>query len=201
MTQNMAHTAVNPVVWLAWVGAGVTGVAFAASDLVHREYDPVAEVVSRYVNGPYGWLVTVGIAGIVVAVAGLATLVGKGRARWLFGGAAASLTLCVVFPADPPGMWHAPSVSESVHGFAAWAGLSLLFAGIVVFTRAGGMPSRALTWCAVVAGGSLVLFVVCLVDRMALTHSAPIGLVERVLLAADLVWVVLAAAVGRRGAW
>ncbi|WP_282696462.1 sugar phosphate nucleotidyltransferase [Streptomyces sp. CC208A] len=38
--------------------AGTAVVAIAAADLLNPGYSPVTEVISRYVNGPAGWLIT-----------------------------------------------------------------------------------------------------------------------------------------------
>ncbi|ROO83217.1 uncharacterized protein DUF998 [Actinocorallia herbida] len=176
--------------------------AFALSDLAHPGYDPVAEPVSRYVNGAHGWLVTLGIAALSLAVAAVAALAGRGRVPLAW--AAAGAAVAAVFPADPPGRWEAPSPSDSVHGAAAWTALILLCAAAHVVTRSlrrsTGVPLRALRACAAASTTGLVLFAVCLADRMALTHSAPLGLAERLLLAAVLAWLALAAGALREAA-
>ncbi len=178
--------------------------AFTLSDLVHPGYDLVAEPVSRYVNGTHGWLVSFGIAAFALATAAVAALAGRGKGRSLLAGAAAGFAVAAVFPADPPGRWRAPSLSETVHGAAAWIALILLCVATHVVTRSlrrsTGLPLHALRACAAATTTGLVLFAVCLADRMALTHSAPLGLAERLLLDAGLAWLALAAATTRKAA-
>ncbi|GAB2810187.1 hypothetical protein GCM10022221_04490 [Actinocorallia aurea] len=204
----MTHTTTRPgtsagtLRRTAGTAAAVAFAAFTLSDLVHPGYDPVAEPVSRYVNGAHGWLVTLGIAALALAVAAAAALAGRGRR--LLAASAAGFAVAAVFPADPPGRWQAPSLSESVHGAAAWTALILLCAAAHVVTRSlrrsTGLPLHALRACSATMTTGLVLFALSLADRMALTHSAPLGLAERLLLAGALAWLALAAASTREAA-
>lgn len=164
----------------ALVGIGVCAVAFAVSDIVNREYSPVAETVSRYVNTGHGWLVPLGL--FALALASLVVAAGlRGAPRVLVGLWAAGIAVAGVFPADPPGRWHDPSVAETVHGYAAWVALLALFAAMVVLRR----DARVLT----AAGGvTLLLFLVSILDAAMGTHSAPVGLAERAVLVVDLLW-------------
>lgn len=194
-------------------GFAVAALALTASDVVNQGYDPLAETVSRYVNLPHGWLVTVGLLGIALGSAALAVRTartvrtgggGRGgggrRGGWLLGFWAVCVLVAAVFPADPPGGWDRPSTSDTVHGVAAWAGFLALAVAIVRLTvlwrrepaRASG--ARGLTVLAWASSVAFVLFAVAMVDRAALTHTAPLGLAERVVIAVDLAWLALAAA-------
>ncbi|MGW1186708.1 DUF998 domain-containing protein [Streptomyces sp. NPDC002559] len=194
-------------------GFAVAALALTASDVVNQGYDPLAETVSRYVNLPHGWLVTVGLLGIALGSAALAVRTartvrtggggraggGGGRGGWLLGFWAVCVLVAAVFPADPPGGWDRPSTSDTVHGVAAWAGFLALAVAIVRLTvlwrrepaRASG--ARGLTVLAWASSVAFVLFAVAMVDRAALTHTAPLGLAERVVIAVDLAWLALAA--------
>ncbi|GAA4054490.1 DUF998 domain-containing protein [Nonomuraea soli] len=178
-------------------GSVVGALAFALSDIVNTGMSPVEETVSRFVNTDAGWLVTVGLAAIALGSAALTAMVaraGLGRlgtgllALW-----SAGILVAAIFPADPPGRWDNPSLSETVHGLAAWVALLALMIAAIVVTRALPRdPVLSGMTVAVVVG--LVLFLVTLVDAMA-TRSLPplLGVTERIALAADLGWLVVAA--------
>jgi hypothetical protein len=111
---------------------GVSALAIAAADVLNPQYNPLSETVSRYVNGTAGWLITVAILGIGAASAALVPLL-RGPGRWALAVWAAGVLVAGVFPADPPGRWSQPSVSEMVHGLAAW----VAFAALAVTARRG----------------------------------------------------------------
>ncbi|GII32350.1 DUF998 domain-containing protein [Planotetraspora mira] len=181
-------------------GLGACAVAFAVSDVVNREMSPVAEVVSRFVNTHAGWLVTVGMYGLALASAVFTVGVARTRASrtgsWLFGIWSAGLLLAAVFPADPPGRWDDPSVSETIHGLAAWVALLAFLAAAVLLTRRWrrepGMPGALTAVTAAVVLG-MILFVITMVDVMgARALPSVIGLTERIVLAADVAWIAVA---------
>ncbi|MFE6306760.1 DUF998 domain-containing protein [Nocardiopsis sp. NPDC057823] len=178
-------------------GSGLCAAAFILSDLVNREMSPVAETVSRFVNTGHGWLVTVGLVGLALAGAASAVRVADRPGRVLLWIWAAGIAVSAVFPADPPGNWAAPSVSETVHGLAAWVALgSFTAAAVVLARRWRGLPGTPRALAPVTAGlaASMVLFVVTLVDAMAFRElPALLGVTERAVIAADLVWMCVAA--------
>ncbi|GAA2125741.1 DUF998 domain-containing protein [Glycomyces algeriensis] len=173
--------------------AALTAGAFLLSDLVNREYSPVAETVSRYVNTGHGWLVSVGLYAFTIAAAALALAVRERAARVLFGILAVGVLLAALFPADPPGQWANPSTSEQVHGIAAWIGLVCCNIGALLFSRRR-REHTALFPVAIAAAVAMALFMVCTFDAM-LFRELPnlIGLTERLAIAADLAWMCLAA--------
>ncbi|MFF4870188.1 DUF998 domain-containing protein [Streptomyces sp. SID5770] len=179
----------------------VAVLAFAVSDLVNGGYDPLTETVSRYVNLPHGWLVTVGLLAVAAGSAAVAVrAAGSGRGGWLLHLWAGCVLVAAVFPADPPGNWSRPSLSDGVHGVAAWVGFLALAIAIVRLTtawrREPAWASKAPvpTVLARASAVAFVLFAVAFVDRAALTHTAPLGLAERIVIALDLAWLALAAA-------
>lgn len=178
-------------------GEAVTAAAFGLSDLVNREYSPVAETVSRFVNTDHGWLVSVGLYAFAIAAAGLAVAVRERADRVLFGILAVGILLAALFPADPPGQWANPSTSEQVHGLAAWIGLICLNVGALRFSRRN--RRTGLLPVAIAAAVAMGLFMVCTFDAM-LFRELPnlIGLTERLAIAADLAWMCLAARAIRR---
>ncbi|WP_432122973.1 DUF998 domain-containing protein [Streptomyces sp. S1] len=180
----------------------VAVLAFAVSDMVNGGYDPLTETVSRYVNLPHGWLVTVGLLAVAAGSAAVAVAVraaGSGRGGWLLHLWAGCVLVAAVFPADPPGNWSRPSLSDGVHGVAAWVGFLALAVAIVRLTtawrREPAWASKAPvpTVLARASAVAFVLFAVAFVDRAALTHTAPLGLVERIVIALDLAWLALVA--------
>ncbi|KOX16602.1 MULTISPECIES: DUF998 domain-containing protein [unclassified Streptomyces] len=181
-------------------GFAVAVLAFAVSDAVNEGYDPLTETISRYVNLPHGWLVTVGLLAVAVGSAAVAVRVtGSGWGGWLLRCWAGCVLVAAVFPADPPGDWSRPSLSDGVHGVAAWAGFLALAIAIVRLTvvwrrePARASKARGLTALAWASSVAFVLFAVALVDKAALTHTAPLGLAERIVLALNLAWLALAA--------
>ncbi|MFJ5827937.1 DUF998 domain-containing protein [Streptomyces sp. NPDC093089] len=175
--------------------------AFAVSDAVNTGYDPSTETISRYVNLPHGWLVTVGLLAVAAGSAAVAVrAAGSGWGGWLLRFWAGCVLVAAVFPADPPGNWSSPSLSDGVHGVAAWAGFLALAIAIVRLTAvrrresAGTSEARGLTALAWASAVAFVLFAVAFVDKAALTHTAPLGLAERVVIALNLAWLALAAA-------
>ncbi|WP_328943867.1 DUF998 domain-containing protein [Streptomyces sp. NBC_00250] len=185
---------------ISLAGFAVAVLAFAISDAVNRGYDPLAETVSRYVNLPHGWLVTVGLLAVAVGSAAVAVrAAGSGRGGWLLHFWAGCVLLAAVFPADPPGNWSRPSLSDGVHGVAASAGFLALAIAIVRLTvvwrrePARTSKARGLTVLAWASSVAFVLFAVALVDKTALTHTAPLGLAERIVIALNLAWLALAA--------
>ncbi|GAA1589975.1 hypothetical protein GCM10009678_85440 [Actinomadura kijaniata] len=186
-------------------GLALCALAFTLSDLVNQEYSPLAEAISAFVNASAGWLVTLGLVAFSAGGAALAALVPGGAGRWLLAGFAVCAAVAAVFPADPPGDWADRSRSDGVHGLAAWAGLLTLLAAIMLLTRrwrrdpAWRSRAGALRACAWAAGIGLALFAAALVDRMMITHSAPLGLAERLAIGADLAWLLVAATGPHRG--
>lgn len=171
-------------------GAALTAAAFTLSDLVNREMDPVAETVSRFVNTGHGWLVTLGLWAFAAAAAATFLAVRDRAARILMGAFAIGILLAAVLPADPPGHWANPSTSEQIHGLAAWIGLICFNIAAVRLSR----RSPTLRAVAIIAAVCMGLFMVCTFDAM-LFRELPnlIGLTERLAIAADLLWLCLAA--------
>ena len=189
--------------------------AIAATDVLNPQYSPVSEVVSRYVNGSVGWLVTLALLAIGVASAALTARLGRlsgpstGRTAARRTGRAAlavwavGVLVAAAFPADPPGRWSRPSVSEMVHGAAAWPAFVALPVAALLLTGslAARWPVGRTALFAATAASVLttVALAVCLVDVMDGPSlglgSAPtlVGLVERLAIAADLAWLALAA--------
>ncbi|MEU6297333.1 DUF998 domain-containing protein [Streptomyces erythrochromogenes] len=200
---------------LTLIGIGV--LAMAAVELLNPEYHLVSETLSRYVHGTAGWLLPAALLAVGAASALLVVRLGAGTRR--AGRAAlvvwtAGVLVAALFPADPPGRWSRPSLSELVHGnaaflaFAALPTAAVLLRGTLTDRRPGlRAPLNVLTAASVTATAALAVF---LVDVM---HGGPslglggaptlVGLAERLVLAADFGWIAVALTVAgdhdRRG--
>ncbi|TRV77008.1 DUF998 domain-containing protein [Streptomyces sp. 130] len=193
---------------------GIGALAMAALEMLNPEYDLVSETLSRYVHGTAGWLLPAALLAVGAASAVLVVRLGAGTGR---AGRAAlvvwtgAIMVAGLFPADPPGHWSRPSLSELVHGNAAFLAFAALPTAAVLLrgTLAARRPAlrTALSTLTVVSGTATAALAVLLVDVMDGGPSlglggAPtlVGLVERLVLAADFGWIALAvAAAGARG--
>ncbi|MFF9145561.1 DUF998 domain-containing protein [Streptomyces sp. NPDC014861] len=207
-------TAARVRVPLGLIGAGA--LAMAAVELLNPGYDPVSEVLSRYVHGIAGPLLPAALLAVGAASAVLAARLRAGAGRVAVALWAAGIMIAGVFPADPPGHHHRPSTSELVHGSAAFLAFAALPVAALLLRRtlAAARP-RSRTALDALAAASLLgttVLAVLLVDVMDGGPSlgvagAPtlLGLVERLVIAADLAWVAVALVVtgagerGRRG--
>ncbi|WP_411076556.1 DUF998 domain-containing protein [Streptomyces sp. cmx-4-7] len=208
---------------LTLIGTGA--LAMVAVEGLNPQYDLVGETLSRYVHGTAGWLLPAALLAVGAASAVLAVRLGAGTRR--AGRAAlvvwtAGILVAALFPADPPGHWRRPSLSELVHGnaaflaFAALPTAALLLRGTLVARRPGlrtacARPAHglrtalnALTTASVTGTAALAVFLADVMDGGPSwgLGGAPtlVGLVERLVLAADFGWVALAlVAVGSRG--
>jgi hypothetical protein len=177
------------------------GVAVVAMLVLHLRgagrLDPVTTTVSDYVSLPGGSALLT-LATLAIAVATAAIPIGLVRARvpnvaglcLLFGLGCAGLLASVAFPTNALGA--AVSLDTVLHRYAA--GLffvSLPIAAVFLLRRLPSQSAALLTYASVLAGvaflGShLPLAMPALPDAHLLATLLPRGIVERVLLAADL---------------
>ncbi|MEU6106468.1 DUF998 domain-containing protein [Streptomyces flaveolus] len=185
---------------------GIGALAMAAVETLNPEYDLVSETLSRYVHGTAGWLLPTALLAVGAASAVLVVRLGAGTRRpgratlvvWTAG-----ILVAALFPADPPGHWSRPSLSELVHGnaaflaFAALPTAAVLLRGTLAARRPGLRAAlNALTMASVTVTVALAVFLVDVMDggpSLGL-GGAPtlIGLVERLALTADFGWIALA---------
>ncbi len=181
--------------------------SIAVADLVNPQYQPISETVSRYVNGNAGWLISAAILGMGLASAlvhGLLRRVpGHRWGKWLLALWTAGVLVAGVFPADPPGQWSRPSTSEMTHGMAAWLAFASFPVAAVLLSRplaARWVKGRQWLWGAAISSVlgtvALAVFLADVMDGPSLGIGAVptlLGLVERLLIAVNLLWLALAA--------
>ncbi|MFJ7158816.1 DUF998 domain-containing protein [Streptomyces sp. NPDC101118] len=194
---------------LTLIGTGA--LAMAAVETLNPRYDLVSETLSRYVHGTAGWLLPAALLAVGAASAVLTVRLGAVARRAPRAALAvwtAGILVAALFPADPPGHWTRPSLSELVHGNAAFLAFAALPTAAVLLrgTLAAGRPalSTALNAFTVASVATTAALAVFLVDVMQGGPSLGlggvptlVGLAERLVLAADLGWIALALAAAR----
>ena len=188
-------------------GAGLFVASVGLMHAVQPELSPVDMAVSYYMTGRLGWALGAGLIFLGIASLSLAlgfrhclTPAGAGAGLWLFVVWAIGVIICGLFPPDPPGHWdEPPSVSGMIHGVVALIAL-LAFspAAWLLSRRLAGLPhqrldARILESLAILCALCLLAFFVCLMPVFANRAPYALGFVERVLLALNVGWLVIAA--------
>ena len=184
----------------------------AAADLLNPQWSWMEEMASHFVNGRAGWLITVALLSISFASALLTWWAARARPRnvggvWALGIWTGGVLLAAAFPADPPGQWDQPlSTAATIHGLAGNVAFVALVVAAILLTwswRHGRLgPILSVTAAAVVL--AFVGFAVTLVDVFdgpSLTFGGYVkivGLTERLMLVADVVWLATVAVRLRR---
>jgi hypothetical protein len=162
-------------------------------NLGHPVLNPLAHMASYSVHARAGWLlVVVGLACAASAFA-LVPALRRGRVPVVVFGV--GLLVAGVVPTQPYGQWDDQSLATTVHGLAGWA------AFIAVPLAAWRLRRDAPAWPGAAAATLVVLLLLGTIDSVGdgpdlLGHV--LGLVERLLIAAELLWLVLAARAVRR---
>lgn len=170
---------------------------FLAHDLISDEYHPVAETVSRYVNTSTGWLTVVGLlcasAGAALTAWQLRPASRGGRIGrvllWVF---AAAVFVAALAPADPPGNWSSPSMSELVHGQVAMVAFLSFPAAAVLLSR-DHRRAGALAWTTVAAAAIMMVTLVDVMTGRVLGFGGfptLLGLTERIALVSFIAWMI-----------
>jgi hypothetical protein len=175
---------------LVYAGVAASVTALLLLDLLNLDHpvlDPVAHMASYFVHARAGWLLT--IFAVACAAAALA-LVPHLRRRVALGVFAAGLLVAGFVPTQPYGQWDDQSLATVVHGIAGWAAFVAI--PVAAWRSRRDVPA----WPGLAAAVLAVLLAAGTVEMMGdgpdhLGHVA--GLVERLLLAAELTWLLLAA--------
>jgi Protein of unknown function (DUF998) len=192
---------------VAVAGIGLFVAAALLMHFVQPELDPIQMAVSYYMNGRLGWvlgigLVAMGIGSLSIAW-GLHLMLdrrGLGVGVWLLVVWAIGCIVGGIFPPDPPGHWDQPaSLSGTIHGLAGvLAFLAFSPAAWLLSRRIAASPQmvvapRVLRQLAVLCAISLLAFFVCLAPAFSNRAPYALGLVERVLVALYVAWLVATA--------
>jgi hypothetical protein len=158
-------------------------------NLDHPVLDPVAHMASYFVHGRAGWLLVIVGVGCAVAAFSMASRLRRGAAVAVvvFG---AGLLVAGLVPTQAYGDWSGPSVATLVHGIAGWS-------AFLALPVAAWLARRSVPWWpGLLAAGLVVVLAVGTVEVMDgpdhLGHV--LGLVERLMIVADLGWLVVGAA-------
>lgn len=176
-------------------GAVTSVVALVLLDLLNLGdpvLNPVEHMASYFVHGRAGWLIVVVDVGCAIAAFALAPQVRWRAAVIVFG---AGMLVAGLVPTQPFGQWDHQSLATLVHGLGGWAAFSAIPVAAWLLRR--DVPA----WPGAVAAVLVVLLMAGTVDLVGdgpdhLGYVA--GLVERLLLVAELAWLVLAARAVRR---
>jgi hypothetical protein len=176
------------------VAAAVAVGAMVLLDLLNlgrSELDPVAHMVSFFVHERAGWLVAV--VGVAAAVGAFA-LAPKVRPRGgvlVFG---VGLLIAGLVPTQPYGQWDTFGTATLVHGIGGWA------AFVALPVAAWRLRRDVPVWPGAVAGVLVGLLAIATLDAMdGPDHLGLLGgLIERLMVVAELGWLVLASRTVRR---
>jgi hypothetical protein len=173
------------------LGGAVTAVvALVLLDLLNLGdpvLDPVRHMASYFVHADAGWLVAVIGCSSALAAFALVPRLRRRVAVVVFG---VGLLIAGLVPTQPYGQWDHQSLATVVHGIGGWA------AFVAIPVAAWRSRRDVPVWPGLVAAGCVVLLAAGTVEVMG---DGPdhlgyvLGLVERLLLVAELAWLVLAA--------
>ena len=191
---------------ISLAGAGVFVAAVAMMHLVQPEFNPVDVAVSYYMNGRLGWLLGAGLIAFGAGSLSLAVALRRalapmraGAGLWLLAIWGVGAIVGGIFPPDPYGQWdQPPSVSGLIHGGSALVAFVAFPPAVWLLSRrlsahpAFASRARLLAWLAGLSALSLIVFFFCLAPVFQGGAPLALGLVERVVLAAYVAWLVVA---------
>lgn len=159
-----------------------------AMHFLQPELSPVNDAVSYYMNGSQGWMLGAGL----IALGAGSLLLARAAGSWLIAIWGIGAIVGGIFPPDPIGSWaKPPTFSGSMHAGAAMiAFVAFPFGAWRLSRMAGGQ----LRFVATLSIAMLAVFFACLSPVFG--HKAPfvLGLVERVLLAVYIWWLLVLSA-------
>jgi hypothetical membrane protein len=181
--------------WLVLATAGFTAVTIALLHVLRPDLDPFDKAISEYVNGPYGFLMTVTFFSQSLGSLALAAILmreGRGQRRIRIGGAlfiiaAVGGVVAGVFPADPASP-YSRTTSGAIHMAAGLARfLALSFALPLLSSALAKHPHFEKVAKVLTLFG--VLFVVTfLVSVVVLANVDLFGIGQRTFIAVLLIW-------------
>ncbi|HET9496159.1 MAG TPA: DUF998 domain-containing protein [Chloroflexia bacterium] len=195
--------AVRQASWAAPVaiaGAAYFALAVAALHFLRPDLDPVSRMTSEYANGPYGFVMTSAFFSMVLASAALIVALYRGAPRHalsltglvFLGMWAAGVLVAMIFPIDPGGVPVTPA--GTIHQTMGPPTFLAVTTGVALVTWRLGRDER---W----RGLQRTLFVLVAVIALGFVATAYTfftgveiaGLMQRIVLAAVVTWIVLVA--------
>ena len=171
----------RPLILAFVVACGVLHVA-------DRSLSPVDHAVSFYMNGPAGWVLSLGLFELGLGSLGIARGSASRVGTVLLASWSAGCIVAGVFPPDPMGHWERPpSFSGMMHGIAAMVAFTSFPVAALVLSS-----SRLLKVLATSSAAATVLFFVCLAPAFWNRPPYLLGAVERLVLALYVAWLLLA---------
>ncbi len=194
---------------VAIAGVGTFAAALAALHVLRSDYDPVTRMVSEYAVGPYGGLLTAGIAALAAGgtalIAGLHWGLAPGArsrpALGLLGLALAGLVVTAVFPTDVSveGRFATTIATTSgrIHGVASAVAYLCLIVAALLLARSFAADPR---WRGFHRTARLLALALPLglVGSVLGAASSVMGIPQRLFLGLVLLWLVLTARQVRR---
>ena len=184
----------------AIAGAAYFALAVAALHFLKPDLDPVSRMTSEYANGPYGFVMTSAFFSMVLASAALIVALYRGAPRHalsltglvFLGMWAVGVTVAMIFPIDPGGV--PVTLAGTIHQTAGPPTFLCVTMGVALISwRLGrdeqwrSLRSALLTLALVVAVGFAAT------AYTFFTGVEAAGLMQRIVLAAVVTWIVLVA--------
>jgi hypothetical protein len=185
---------------VAVAGAAYFALAVAALHFLRPDLDPVSRMTSEYANGPYGFVMTSAFFSMVLASAALTVALYRGAPRHalsltglvFLGMWAVGVTVAMIFPIDPGGM--PVTLAGTIHQTAGPPTFLCVTMGVALISWRLGrdeqwrpLRSALLTLALVVAVGFAAT------AYTFFTGVEIAGLMQRIVLAAVVTWIVLVA--------
>jgi hypothetical protein len=181
-------------------GSTYFALAIAALHFLRPDLDPVSRMTSEYANGPYGFVMTSAFFSMVLASAALILALYRGAPRHalsltglvFLGLWAVGVTVAMVFPIDPGGV--PVTLAGTIHQTAGPPTFLCVTAGVALISwrlgrdeRWRGLQRTLLVLAAVIALGFVAT------AYTFFTGGEVAGLMQRIVLAAVVTWMVLVA--------
>lgn len=185
---------------IAIAGAAYFGLAIVALHFLKPDLDPVSRMTSEYANGPYGFVMTSAFFSMVLASAALILALYRGAPRHalsltglvFLGMWAVGVTVAMIFPIDPGGV--PVTLAGTIHQTAGPPTFLCVTMGVALISWRLGRDEhwRSLRWALL----TLALVVAVGFAATAYTFFTGVeiaGLMQRIVLAAVVTWIVLVA--------
>ena len=181
--------------WLVLLTSGFTAVAIALLHVLRPDLNPFDRAISEYVNGPYGFLMTVTFFSQSLgslALAGIMMREGSGQRRIRIGGAlfivaAIGGMVAGVFPADPASP-YSRTTTGAIHMTAGLVRFLALSFALPLLSAALATHPRFKKVARVLILFGVLFVITFLVSIVILANIDLFGLGQRAFIAMLLIW-------------